>query len=119
MGAWALVVLSIAAVAYARPRAVASTRRAGVASDVFALPPPDVLTAISLGYRSALADMLYTSTVISYGIHHEEHRRFEFVGQYLDSIVTLDPHFCQTCRYADMFLIYQPVGSPTPDDVRH
>jgi hypothetical protein len=78
-----------------------------------------MLIALSLGYRSALADVLYTSTVISYGIHHEEHRRFEFVGQYLDSIVALDPLFCQTYRYADMFLTYQPVGAPTPDDVRH
>ena len=40
-------------------------------------------------------------------------------GQYLDSIVALDPNFCQTYRYADTFIIYQPVGSPGPDEVRH
>jgi hypothetical protein len=119
VGAWALLASSIAAVAFARPRAVASTRAATAGSDVFALPPPALLNALSLGYRSALADLLYTSTAISYGIHHEEHRRFEFVGQYLDSIVALDPHFCQTYRYADTFIIYQPVGEPSPDDVRH
>ena len=77
-----------------------------------------MLEAFSLGYRSALADLVYTSTAISYGIHHEEHRRFEFVGQYLESIVALDPHFCQTYRYIDTFITYQPVGAPTPDDVR-
>lgn len=119
IGAWALLVLSIAAVGYARPRAVAMVRGAGLASEVFALPPPSALTVLSLGHRSALADLLYTSTIVSNGIHAEEHRRFEFIGQYLDSIVALDPYFCQTYRYADTLIIYQPVGSPGPDDVRH
>jgi hypothetical protein len=109
----------MASVGYARPRAMAMVRNAGIASEVFALPPPSVLTALSLGHRSALADLLYTSTVVSNGIHFEEHRRFEFVGQYLDSIVALDPHFCQTYKYADTFIIYQPVGIPGPDEVRH
>jgi hypothetical protein len=117
--AWALLLSSVAGVAWARPRAVASARSVSAVSDVFALPPPSMLTALSLGYRAALADLLYTSTVISYGIHFEEHRRFEFVGQYLDSIVALDPHFCQTYRYADLFIVYQAVGAPSPDDVRH
>ncbi|HEX9294784.1 MAG TPA: hypothetical protein VF881_03090 [Polyangiaceae bacterium] len=98
---------------------MASTRAVKLTSDVFALPPPSALTALSLGYRSALADILFTSTVVSYGIHGEEHRRFEFVGEYLDSIVALDPHFCQTYRYADTFIIYQAEGTPGPDEVRH
>jgi len=78
-----------------------------------------VLPGASLGYRSALADLIFTHTVVSFGIHAEEHRRFEFVGQYLDSIITLDPYFCQTYRYADTFIIYQPTGTPTPDEVWH
>jgi hypothetical protein len=119
IGAWVALLLSMTAVGYARPRAVAMVRSAGAASEIFALPPPSALTALSLGHRSALADLLYTSMVVSNGIHFEEHRRFEFVGQYLDSVVALDPYFCQTYRYADTFIIYQPVGSPGPDDVRH
>ena len=115
----ALLIVSVAAIGYARPRAVASTKAVKVTSDLFALPPPTVLSALSLGYRSALADLLYTSTLISNGTHAEEHRRFEFVGQYLDSIVGLDPYFCQTYRYADTFIIYQAVGSPGPEEVRH
>ena len=119
LGGWALLLVSIATVAYARPKALAGVRAVQGKSDVFALPPPSILTRASLGYRAALADLLYTSTVVSYGIHGEERRRFEFVGQYLDSIVALDPSFCQTYRYADTFIIYQAVGSPSPDDVRH
>jgi hypothetical protein len=117
IGRLLLLLSAIGAIAFARPRLVARARAQKLGSDVLALPPPNMLLALSLGYRSALADLLYTSTVVSYGIHGEEHRRFEFVGQYLESIVTLDPKFCQTYRYADTFIIFQSVGTPGPDDV--
>jgi hypothetical protein len=110
--------LAASAVAYARPQLLTRARADKGGSDVFALPPPALLSALSLGYRSALADWLYSSTVVAYGIHAEEHRRFEFVGQYLESIVALDPQFCQTYRYADTFIVFQAVGNPSPDDVR-
>ena len=116
---WGLLLGSALAIAYVRPRAVAGVRATKLTTDVLTLPPPAMLVAASLGYRAALADLLYTSTVITYGIHGEERRRWEFVGQYLDSIVALDPTFCQTYRYADTFIIYQPVGSPGPEEVRH
>jgi hypothetical protein len=114
-----LLLGSALAIAYVRPKAVAGVRDIKRGSDVLTLPPPEMLVAASLGYRSALADYLYTNTVITYSIHSEEHRRWEFVGQYLDSIVALDPNFCQTYRYADTFIIYQPIGSPGPEEVRH
>jgi tetratricopeptide (TPR) repeat protein len=116
---WGLLLASVLVIAYTRPRAVASARATKLTSDVLTLPPPAILVEASLGYRAALADLLYTSTVITYGIHGEERRRWEFVGHYLDSIVALDPTFCQTYRYADTFIIYQPVGSPGPEEVRH
>jgi hypothetical protein len=115
----ALLLVSAATIAYARPKAVATMAAVKTSSDVFALPPPNVLAALSLGYRSALADKLYTDTLIAYGTHGEEHRRFDYVGLYLDAIVGLDPHLCQTYHFADTFIIYQPVGSPSVDDVRH
>lgn len=117
VGRFLLLLLAVVSIAYARPRLQAKAR-SEKESDVLALPPPKMLVALSLGYRSALADWIYTSTVVSYGIHGEEHRRFEYVGKYLESIVALDPRFCQTYRYADTFIIFQAVGSPTPDDVR-
>ncbi len=114
-----LLLGSALVVAYVRPQALAAVRGTKLVTDVLTLPPPALLVEASLGYRAALADLLYTSTVVNYGIHGEEHRRWEFVGQYLDSIVALDPSFCQTYRYADTFLIYQPAGSPGPEEVRH
>jgi hypothetical protein len=114
-----LIGASALTIAYVRPLAVAGVRATKLVSDVLTLPPPSILVEASLGYRAALADLLYTNTVVTYGIHGEERRRWEFVGQYLDSIVALDPKFCQTYRYADTFIIYQPVGSPGPEEVRH
>jgi hypothetical protein len=111
------LLLAAASIAYARPRLLAKSH-GEKASDVLTLPPPGLLIALSLGYRSALADWIYTSTIVSYGIHAEERRRFEYVGKYLESIVALDARFCQTYRYADTFIIFQAVGTPTPDDVR-
>jgi hypothetical protein len=63
---------------------------------------------MSLGHRSALADLLYASVLVSYGIHFQEKRRFEFVGNYLDTITALDPKFAAPYRYADTMLTLQP-----------
>jgi hypothetical protein len=114
-----LLLMSVVTIGLTRPRVADACRAVKNASDVFALPPPHLLRVASLGYRSALADLLFTQTLVQYGIHGEERRRFDDVGKYLDSIVALDPQFCQTYRYADTFIIFQAVGSPTPDHVRH
>jgi hypothetical protein len=102
----------------ARHRVAAECRAVKSKSDVFALPPPSTLTLMSLGYRSALADVLFAETLIQYGIHGEERRRFEFAGAYLDSIFALDPQFCQAYRFADTFMIFQAIGNPSEADVR-
>jgi len=111
--AWLCLAASAVGIGMLQPRLAARFRAVKNTSDVYALP------AASLGYRSALADLLFTSTLVSYGIHGEEHRPFEFVGDYLDAIAALDPQLCAMYRYADTFIIYRPVGKPTPDEVRH
>jgi tetratricopeptide (TPR) repeat protein len=116
---WGVLLGAAIVIAKVRPQAVAAVRTTKLTSDVLTLPPPSILVEASLGYRAALADLLYTNTVITYSKHTEERHRWEYVGQYLDSIVALDPAFCQPYRYADTFIIYQPSGNPSPDDVRH
>jgi tetratricopeptide (TPR) repeat protein len=75
---------------------------------VYTLPPPDEVVAASLGYRSALADLIYAHVLVSYGLHFQEKRRFEFVGEYLDTINALDPTFRDPYRYADTLLVMSP-----------
>jgi hypothetical protein len=75
--------------------------------DVYPLPPPQQTVVLSLGYRSALADLLFSHVLVSYGIHFQEKRNFEFVGNYLDAINELDPKFERPYRLADTVLTLQ------------
>lgn len=86
-------------------------------TDVYALPSPDRVVLLSLGYRAALADYLFGHVLVHYGIHFQEKRRFEFVGEYLDTIVALDPKYLDAYRYADTLLTLSP-QPPRPEDYR-
>jgi tetratricopeptide (TPR) repeat protein len=77
-------------------------------TDIYALPNPEQVVGLSLGYRAALADLLFAHVLVYSGIHFEEKRRFEFVGNYLDTIVALDPKYRDAYRYADTLLTLQP-----------
>src|SRR5262249_22116276 len=82
--------------------------RATVTADIYPLPPPEQTVLASLGYRAALADALFAHVLVAFGIHVAEHRRLEFVGEYIDTINALDPIFREPYRYADTFLILTP-----------
>jgi hypothetical protein len=88
-----------------------------VKHDVYPLPPPQQTVALSLGYRAALADVIFAHVLVSYGLHFQEKRRFEFVGNYLDAISELDPTFEQPYRLADTLLTLQ-VRSVGPENYR-
>lgn len=115
----ALLLVCGTVIARVRPAVATKARAVKSASSVYSLPPPEALPAVSLGYRSALADLVFTSTIINYGIAGEEHRRWDAVGDYLDAISALDPKLRDTYRFADTMIIYQATGNPTPDHVRH
>lgn len=78
-----------------------------VQNDVYALPPPQQLVVMSLGYRSALADLLFAHVLVSAGIHVQERRSFEFVGQYIEAVNELDPKFAAPYRMADGLITLQ------------
>jgi tetratricopeptide (TPR) repeat protein len=83
--------------------------------DVYFLPSAELTRSSSLGYRAALADILYAHVLVSYGQHFQEKRRFEFVAQYLNAIVGLDPTFREPYRMADTLITLQP-ESPRFED---
>jgi hypothetical protein len=78
-----------------------------VKNDVYALPPPGQVVAMSLGYRSALADLIFAHVLVSSGIHVQERRRFEFVGKYIEAVNELDPKFAAPYRMADALITLQ------------
>ena len=104
----ALAVLSVATLVPLR-RAL-NTHYSSVVTkhDVYPLPPPKQTVVLSLGYRAALADLVFAHVLVSYGFHFQEKRNFEFVGNYLDAINELDPKFERPYRLTDTLLTIQP-----------
>jgi hypothetical protein len=109
-GAFAFVLCALSVLAIGSVRASLVERFLTVAqrSDDYLLPPADQTVIASLGYRSALADLIYAHVLVSYGIHFQEKRNFEFIGSYIDTVNALDPKFRDPYRFADTLLTIQP-----------
>jgi hypothetical protein len=105
----ALVLIAVAGLAVHRLQVPLSARFAAtkVKNDVYALPPPEQLVVLSLGYRSALADLIFAHVLVSSGIHVQERRSFEFVGKYIEAVNELDPKFAAPYRMADGLITLQ------------
>src|SRR5437868_6988860 len=114
MHAWranivAVALIAIAALTVNRLRPPLNTAFLGskISNDVYTLPPTGQLTALSLGYRSALADLVFAHVLVSSGIHFQEKRAFEFASQYIDAVNALDPKFELPYRMADGLITLQ------------
>ncbi len=105
--AFALIGLSALAVHSLQVPLFARFVATKVKNDVFALPPPPQLVVLSLGYRSALADLIFAHVLVSSGIHVQERRQFEFVAQYIEAVNELDPKFAAPYRMADGLITLQ------------
>lgn len=105
----ALLIIALAALSVNALRRPLNTRflNTKVQNDVFALPPPRQVVAMSLGYRSALADLIFAHVLVSTGIHVQERRGFEFVGKYIETVNELDPKFAAPYRMADGLITLQ------------
>lgn len=103
------IVLAAIAVGAVRPQLAGQFHGVRLESDVYALPSPEQTIVASLGWRSALADLLYAHVLVSSGLHLQEKRRFEFVGNYLDTVNALDPKFRSPYRFADTLLTLSAV----------
>lgn len=107
IGAVALLLIGMA-----RPGLNQRFGKLRVTEDDYLLPDPNVTLVASLGYRSAVADFIFGHVLVSHGLHFQERRLFEHVGEYLDAINLLDPKFRDPYRYADTLLTMQPKSPP-------
>lgn len=112
---WALVGLSAFSISLVRPVAAGRFHELRVTADVYPLAPPEQMVVASLGYRAALADAIFAHVLVSYGLHFQEKRRFEFVGDYIDTVNALDPTFRDPYRFADTLIVL----SPEPPKLAH
>jgi tetratricopeptide (TPR) repeat protein len=107
--------LAVLAVAWTRPHVARAVQEVKAHSDVYALPPPSVLSRASLGYRSALADYLWAHVLVTQGLRMGEKRPFSEVALYLEAINHLDPQFREPYRLADSIMSFQ-VGDPDREE---
>lgn len=106
---WVVVLLLIASLPSMRAFRVAAmdhflaTQRY---EDVYYLPPPQWLPALSLGYEEAAADLLWMRGLVYFGDELVHRGAVEHVLDYGDAIVTLDPHFRRAYLWVSMAALY-------------
>jgi tetratricopeptide (TPR) repeat protein len=110
-----VVALGAVAVSSLRGRLLERYHAVKRRADVYALPSAEQTVVMSLGWRNAAADLVFAHVLVSYGIHIQEKLRFEFVGDYLETVNELDPRFRAPYRYADTLLTLGSV-KPRPAD---
>ena len=110
-GALAVVLLlatSVLGVARLQPRLAARVHDVKLNDDVYVLPRPSELRAMSLGYRAAAADAIWAKLLVEYGTHWHERRSFTDAPKYMDAILALDPKYPLVYRYAETLIVYRP-----------
>ncbi len=105
----ATLICCIGAISVVRAAVAEQYSKLRLEHDVFALPSSEQAAVMSLGYRAAIADLVYAHVLVSYGLHFEEKRKFEHLKQYLQLVMYFDPQFVQPYLYADALLTLQPV----------
>ena len=108
--------VGVAVVVTLRPSLAAVAHEARVQDDVVLLPAPRETKLLSLGHTAAAVDYLWGKTLVEYGTHALDRRRFD-VERYLDTILELEPDFAPLFAYVDTLVVYRPpVG--TEQDAR-
>lgn len=107
-----VMLLALLVIGQKRAGLAAQLGQLRVKTDDYLLPDPNTTVVLSLGYRSALADFIFGHVLVSHGLHFQEKRLFEHVGEYLDAINALDPKFRDPYRFADTLITMQPQSPP-------
>ncbi len=116
----AIVLVAIAAICIfsIRSRVAGAHALAKEASDINLLPPPDEVVTLSLGYRAALADLLWAHTLVGQGLRTIDRRRYDTVADMIDTINALDPEFREPYLLADALINLQVTAAQREDILR-
>lgn len=117
IGAVLLFLACASGVAMTQPRLAATAHDVRERDDVYSLPPPTQLHLATLGWDSAVVDMLWAALLVAYGTHWSEHRDFKDIPKYVDAILELEPSYAPVYRFVDTLLAYRPLQG-TAEDVR-
>ncbi len=114
IGTILLVFAAVMAVSSVRRHLFATHKRVKEKHDVYFLPAPKQLAILSMGYRAAVADVLWAHVMVSQGLHTFQRRRFDNLLLLYDAINELDPTWRSPYLYADALITFQ--SSVTPYD---
>jgi len=115
LGVLAIVAVAALGIAGLQPGLAQNVHKVRQRDDVFLLPPPNELRAMTLGYRSAATDFLWAQLVYEHGLHWQEKRPFPDVTRYIDGIVALEPDFSTLYLFVDTLLVFVPNGGTDED----
>ena len=110
-----LIAASAAGLRAVQPRLAERVAAVKEQDESYSLPPPDQLPALSLGYRSALADLLWARVLVTQGMRISEHRRFDNGALYFRSIFALEPTFREPYLMLDAILTFGAVRASIED----
>ncbi len=113
-----LVFAAFVAVSGVRRHLFASHHQIKEKQDVYFLPAPEHLTVLSLGYRAALADILWAHVMVSQGLHTFERRRFDNLLLLYDAINELAPTWRSPYLFADALITFQSSVTPYEEVVK-
>ncbi len=87
-------------------------QRINFADDAYLLPPPEQLDRLSLGYKAAVADVLWADLMVSQGLRMGERRRHDLVIESLNAVNQLDPAWRDPYRLAQPLVTLQVEIAP-------
>lgn len=84
--------------------------------DVQYIPAPSSLPLLSIGYRKALADLLWVATLVYFGDQIVHKGRMKYLGARTDAILALDPKFRDVYEWIGVVSVYN-TGAITLSDI--
>lgn len=110
-----LVIVAAICIHSVRGKVAAAHAAAKEGSDVNLLPPPKQVVVMSLGYRAALADLLWAQALVTQGLRTMDRRRHDTVADMLDTINELDPEFRDPYLWSDALINLQATAAQKED----
>ena len=117
LAAFAVFALGATGIGVLQPGLAEDVRSTRLRDDVFVLPPPNQLKVMALGYKHAIADLIWAKLLVEQGVHWQEKRKFATLPSYIDAIIALEPDHPTLYKFVDTLLVFQPVPA-TAEEAR-
>lgn len=86
--------------------------------DLYYLPNHAWLPVLSLGFRQALADLIWCRTLVYFGEELSQRGEVKFLFEYTDAILVLDPDFKAAYRWIGTAALYRARGATFESGLR-